>query len=128
VIGGGAPRKAMDHPSYLTSAPIDISQGPSPVYLEFYRWLNSDVSSVMTNSVEVFNGSQWVTLWSGPLPGAGLISDNAWSRQYFNITAYRNPDFRVRFGYQIGNTVELPVGSWNIDDIRISNTLSCATE
>jgi hypothetical protein len=125
VIGGIAPLVVMDQPSYLTSAAIDISSGPSPVYLEFYRWLNSDVPPFMNNSVEVFDGSQWVTLWSGPPSSEDPLAENAWSHYAYNVTAYRNPYFRVRFGYIVENATAYAVGSWNVDDIRIANTLSC---
>ena len=124
VIGGIAPQQLTDGRRYLTSAAIDISQGPSPVYLEFYRWLNSDFPPFMSNLVEVFDGGQWVTLWSGP-PSGTLLAENGWSYQVYNITAYRNPYFRVRFGYVIEDADVSAVSSWNIDDIRIANTLTC---
>ena len=125
VIGGAVATTIMDKPAYLTSPAIDISQGPSPVYLEFYRWLNSDVPPFMNNTIEVFDGSMWVPLWSGPPAPGDPLAENAWSWQVFDITEYRNEDFRVRFGYQVLDETAYFVGSWNIDDVRIANNLSC---
>jgi hypothetical protein len=125
VIGGIAPQVLMDERSYLTSAAVDTTSGPSPVYLEFYRWLNSDKPPFMSNTVEVWSGTQWITIWSGPSNEDGPLAENAWSQQVFDVTPYRNPYFRIRFGYVIENAGVLAVGSWNVDDIRIANTLSC---
>jgi hypothetical protein len=79
----------------------------------------------MSNTVEVWSGTQWTTIWSGPSNEDGPLAENAWSQQVFDVTPYRNPYFRVRFGYVIENADVFSVGSWNVDDIRIANTLSC---
>jgi hypothetical protein len=125
AIGGVAPADVTSTPNYLTSAAIDTSQGPSPVYLEFYRWLNSDVAAKMTNTVEVFDGRAWVILWSGPEDGTGVLGEDGWTWQVYNVTDYRNPNFRVRFGYLVKDASVGAVGSWNIDDVRIANNLTC---
>ncbi len=120
----GTPAPAvMSQAAHLTSAPFDISTGPSPVYLEFYRWLNSDVSPRMTNTVEVWDGSLWIEIWSGP--NTTPLAENAWSQQVFDVTAYRNPYFRVRFGYAIDDEAAASSSSWNIDDVRVASTFTC---
>ncbi|MBN2577223.1 MAG: hypothetical protein JXP73_21860 [Deltaproteobacteria bacterium] len=125
AIGGLAPAGAMAEMSYFTSPIIDISQGPTPVYLEFYRWLNTDKQPNMNNAVEVFDGGRWVPLWSGPQAEESAITERGWSRQWFDVTPFRNRLFMVRFGYQILDAEAPAVGSWNIDDVRVANTLTC---
>lgn len=125
AIGGLAPAGVMDMTSYLVSQVVDISQGPTPIYLEFYRWLNTDKQPNMNNSVEVFDGSDWVPLWSGPQADESAITDSGWVRQWFDVTPYRNRFFMVRFGYRILDVEAPTVSSWNIDDVRIANTLTC---
>lgn len=125
VIGGNVSATIMSQPAYLTSAPVDTSMGPSPVYLEFYRWLNSGTTPAMTNTVEVWDGSKWIAIWSGPTDAP--LQEDEWSQQVFDVTAYRNPYFRVRFGYIVEGAGADAWSSWNIDDVRIASTPSCPT-
>ncbi len=106
---------------YLTSPVINAS-GLTFVYLEYFRWLNSDYSPFMENRVDVFDGSIWVTIWqSGGSPGT---TDKSWVNQGFDISAYANANLRVRFGYAITSTQAFVVSGWNVDNVTIS-TLSC---
>lgn len=122
VVLGGDPATAATHPyDYITSPVIDTTVLPT-VYLSFQRWLNSDYSPFMTNVVEVFDGIAWVIIW-GPLPSASpALTDSAWTPQLFDITAYSNPLFQVRFGFDIGSTGAYSISSWNIDDVTIFNS------
>lgn len=124
AIGGPVPADVMTGPAYLTSAAIDTSAGPSPVYLEFASWLSADAMPLMNHSVEVYDGTQWVVLWSGP--DSTPVSEHAWQYQKYDVTAYRNERFMVRFGYQVRDPYAERVGSWSIDDVRIANTPSCS--
>ena len=67
VIGGGA--GTTIHPSYyLTSPPVNTSGAPQ-LFLDFDRWLNSDYTPYMSNSVEVWDGVAWQIVWqSGGAP------------------------------------------------------------
>jgi hypothetical protein len=125
-IGNIAPQVVMAERSYITSAAVDTRSGPSPVLLEFYRWLNSDFPPFMANFVEVWDGLEWATVWSGPPAGGPMLAEcSEWSQQVVDVTAFRNEYFRVRFGFVIEDPTVRAVGSWNIDDIRIANTLPC---
>jgi hypothetical protein len=96
----------------------------------------------MQNSVEVWNGSQWVVLpygqtgnccpgvmdaaWTnhGVPPGANLQATN--SDEYptqFDLTPYKNAQMRVRFGYKIGSGGVYTIGSWSVDDVIVSSAI-----
>ncbi len=116
VVLGGNAQTTVHSFYYLESPPVDVSAAPT-VWLEFWRWLNSDYASFMVNQVEVFNGSSWVVLWaSGGSPG---VQDAAWTAVSFDITAYKNAQLRVRFGFSVGSGA-FTVSQWNVDDVVIA--------
>jgi hypothetical protein len=121
VIGGNAAVAQPDpiHPfEYLTSPAIDTTAQPqSPLYLTFYRWLNSDYAPFMVNTVEVStDGTTWAIVWqSGNMP----IIDAQWTFQSIDISAYRSPTTRVRFGMSIGAPMVFRVSSWNLDKVQV---------
>ncbi|MEZ4441462.1 MAG: hypothetical protein R3B72_20355 [Polyangiaceae bacterium] len=119
VIGGNAPTSSTHPYFYLTSPPVDTSAAPT-VWLQYERWLNSDYPSFMTNIVEVFNGTSWVTVWVQP-SNSTVINDSAWTTFTHDITAYKNSAMQVRFGYQIGSTGVFTCSQWNIDDVVIAS-------
>jgi hypothetical protein len=51
----------------------------------------------------------------------GQITDNAWTFQSFNVTAYKNQFFRIRFGFSVASGAPV-VSSWNIDHVRLGRT------
>jgi hypothetical protein len=110
--------------SYLTSPVIDLSGAGGTVLLTFWRWLNGDECSGsgcwMQHNVEVFNGTSWVVIFNG----TALFTDAAWTRQEFNVTSYKNAQFRVRFGYSTAvdkNLYAWGMSGWNIDDVTLSS-------
>ena len=117
VVIGGNTGTALHGYYYLTSPVINIAAAPGQVLLEYYRWLNSDYLPYMQNTVEVFNGSTWVTVWATGNPPP--VYDNAWVGMQHDVTAYKNPNFRVRFGYRIGSSGVWSVSSWNIDNFSL---------
>ncbi|MEH2395622.1 MAG: DUF4347 domain-containing protein [Nostoc sp.] len=122
VIGGNASTAAL-HGYYYITSPVINTNGTGKLNFDYYRWLNSDYSPYMQNTVEVFNGSSWVSVWT---TGGSPIADNAWTKQSFDITAYKSSATQVRFGFQIGNSGVYTVSSWNLDDVKIyyNNTLN----
>ncbi len=117
VLGGNA--NPVVHPyAWLTSPAVDTSQAAT-VHLEFWRWLNSDYTSYMQNAVEVFDGNAWVTLWqSGGSPG---VQDSSWTKITFDLTAYKNANLQVRWGFMIGSAGVFTVSQWNVDDVLIAS-------
>jgi hypothetical protein len=120
VIGGNA--STAQHPFYyLESPPFDTLGAQGSVVLGFYRWLNSDLAPYMDNVVDVWDGTNWVTLWTSgasprvqdsPPTGAG------WIFVQHDVTKFKNTAMRVRFGFAVGSA-PLQVGSWNLDDVVV---------
>jgi hypothetical protein len=118
VIGGDVGTALTNGYRYLTSPIINTSSAPT-VWLQYWRFLNSDYTRFMNNVVEVYNGSSWVQIWqSGPPPA---VQDNAWVSMSHDITAYKNSQMRVRFGYNIDSSgVYSNCGGWNLDDVLVA--------
>lgn len=113
---GGNTGTALFSARYLTS-PVINTQGSGSLILEFYRWLNSDYPNYMSSTIEVWNGTSWVQIFlatSDP-----VIQDTAWTKVQYDVSAYRNANFRVRFSVAVTGTSVWNVSSWNIDDLRI---------
>jgi hypothetical protein len=119
VVLGGHATKVVHTMNYLESPAINTASAPGPVWLEFYRWLNSDYANFMINEVSVWNGTAWVILWqSGGSPG---VQDSVWNKQAYELTGYKNAAMKLRFGFSIGSTSVYTVSSWNIDDVVVAN-------
>jgi len=117
VIGGQAdiPQHAF---YYLTSPPMNVPP-VQPAFLGFYRWLNSDYDPYMHNSIEVWDGVDWVQIWvSGPAPS---IADTEWTYVEHDLSAYTNDAMRVRFGFDIASDGVFSAPSWNVDDVLVSS-------
>ena len=46
-----------------------------------------------------------------------------WTPVVHDVTAYKNAAMRVRFGFQVYTTPCPKLGSWNIDDLLVSNQI-----
>jgi hypothetical protein len=112
---------------YATSPAVDVSAAPA-LKLTFYRWLNSDDGAYMTSTVDVFDGSKWRNVYQNPSssqnPTSDLVTDNAWTKQEYDVTEYENAAFQVRFGYSISSSSVYAMSCWNVDDVTLS-TPSC---
>ncbi|MBK6518207.1 MAG: hypothetical protein IPM79_30995 [Polyangiaceae bacterium] len=123
AIGGNHSIPIHDY-YYMTSPVIDLSAAAGTVNLTYWRWLNCDWDPFTTHVVEVFNGSSWVELWTNDSVGNNLITENAWSRWTHDVTAHKNSQFRVRFGYRTdkqGNYLAWIMSGWNVDDVTLSS-------
>lgn len=118
VVLGGCAEEVVHNYSYLTSPRIDAS-GVSSLSFEFYRWLKSDYPDYMTNIIEVYDGSDWQTLWVQPDDGAE-IDDSSWNFSSYDISSYSNSQLQVRFGFVIGSSGVYEVSSWNVDDVKVT--------
>ena len=123
VIGGTAPI-AFHGYYYLESPSFDTSEATGQVVFGFYRWLDTDAPPWMTNDVEIYTGSAWVTLWASD---AQLVDNPAgggagWTYMSWNIEPWKSTQTKVRFGYKIQQINALyNVGSWNIDDVFVAS-------
>ena len=116
VIGGNTITSLHGY-HFLESPAMDTS-AYATVSLSFQRWLNSDWGPWMVPIVQVWNGSSWVDVFLGPSGNPG-IQDSAWTLQTFDVTAHKNPGFRVRFGNNVGASSPFVVSNWNIDDVTV---------
>lgn len=116
VIGGNVP--ASLGLRQLTSPVINLAV-PGTVTLSFWRWLNSDHMPFVRSSVEVFNGSNWITLFEtrdGP-----PIAEDAWTQYSYDVSAYKNANFQVRFGYEVLEPAAFVMSGWNLDDLLLES-------
>ncbi|MFO0592122.1 MAG: MopE-related protein [Polyangiaceae bacterium] len=144
VLGGPAPTVvAAGQFYYLTSPTINTAGAAGSVYLQFWRWLNSDYDPFMHNVIQVStdNGTTWVTLPYGATGGCCGVQDSAWTNhglpnppvnpptsaaQYptqFDLTAYKSATMKIRFGYDVASSGVYTIGSWNLDDILIASAI-----
>ena len=121
VLGGNASTSSLHGYHYLTSPVIDVSAAPS-LYIELWRWLNSDYTPYMNNVIEVFNGSTWVLVWQS---GSTGIQDNAWKKQSYDVSGYKNPQFQFRIGFNINSGGVYTMSQWNVDDVVITSAPGC---
>ena len=116
VLGGCAPTPI--HPYYYLTSPVINTAAAPAVFLEFYRWLNTDYTPYMNSVIEVFNGSSWTVVWQN---GASGLYESTWTKQSINISAYKSATMQVRFGFNINSGGVFSVGQWNIDDLTITS-------
>jgi len=100
---------------YLTTSAIDCGDLVE-VELSFWKWLGVERFDNATVEIST-DGSNWTQLWHNP--SGQNVSDTAWSRMVFDISALadRQPTVFVRWG--MGPTdggVTYP--GWNIDDVE----------
>jgi hypothetical protein len=113
--------KGMTSPfRYATSVAVDVS-GASSLHLTFYRWLNTDRSTYMVSTVDVYDGSAWVNVYTNSMP---LVTDSEWMPEDYDVTPQRNAAFQVRFGYAVTSTSVYAMSCWNVDDVTLSSA-SC---
>jgi hypothetical protein len=76
----------------------------------------------MGSTVDVYDGSAWVNVYTNPSGAGNLVTDAAWAPQALNVTPQKNAAFRVRFGYSIANASVYEMSSWNVDDVSVTGT------
>jgi hypothetical protein len=121
-VCGNNPTGATSPLRYATSPAVDVSAAPA-VVLQFYRWLNSDADGWMTSTVDVFDGTAWVNVYTNPSGSGNIVADSAWTRVEYDVTAQKNGAFRVRFGYAVTDAGVYSMSCWNVDDVTVSSTV-----
>jgi hypothetical protein len=115
VIGGNLSTTVHGF-HYLESPAMDLTGVPGAVALTFWRWLNLDHDPFMRASVEVFDGASWVLIFQ---TGGILTTDAQWAFHLYDVTPYKNAQFRVRFGHMVGSSSAHTVSGWNLDDVSV---------
>lgn len=116
VIGGYA--QEVIHPMYYLESPTFNGDAAGALHLQYWRFLNSDYTPFMNNVVEVYDGSQWILLWES---GPDQMVDFEWTFATHDITAYKTPSMKIRFGFDIGSGGVFTVSSWNLDDVVVAS-------
>lgn len=125
VVLGGNASTAVHGFEYLTSPVFDGSLTQGSLVLELWRWIHSDEAPYMHNTIEVFDGAQWVVVWSSTLTLAdGPPTGDGWILMSYDISAYANLAMQVRFGFDVATAGAFSVSSWNIDDVRVVQTMT----
>jgi hypothetical protein len=122
VIGGYANAAVVTPIDYLESPAVDATVMDGKLVLRYQRNLVSDYPPYMRNTVEVFDGTAWVTLFDTP-PNIEW-ADTGWTEVSHDITMYANAQLKIRFGFgltSMGAFVDMP--SWSIDDVQILHYL-----
>ncbi len=127
VVIGGFPSKNVHGFYYLESPAVDTTKATpgASVELRFWRWLNADYNPYMRSRIEVWNGSAWTVIWNTlSQPSPQFLIDApprgmGWYPMSFDVSAYKNPQFKVRFGFDVGNGQVYSVGGWTLDDLAI---------
>lgn len=113
---------AVGGPYHLTAGPFDCSQYIN-VTLKFYRWLNSDAPSYVSNKVEVSNnGTDWNIVWESN--GSLAIADDSWQILEYDISsiADNQPTVYIRWSYEVLDDRAYRYSGWNIDDVQLWGT------
>lgn len=118
-VCGNNPTGATTAFRYATSPAFDAS-GASTLTLGFWRWLNSDEAAYLASTVDVYDGSAWVNVYTNPTGSGNLVTDAAWTYEPYDVTQWKNAAFRVRFGYSIVATGVYEMSAWNVDDVSVS--------
>lgn len=125
MVIGGCVTSSLHSFQYLTSPPVDAS-GASVLTLEFWRHLHGDYAPFMQHHVQVFDGNSWITVWTHGL--TECLHDADWTLQSFDVTAFKNDQFRARIGMAVGSSGAYSSGGWSVDDLRIFDpTVSAPT-
>ncbi len=115
-VGGIEPGDTVYGPFYATSPVVDLSGTTAP-HVSMWRWLNSDYTPWMVNTIDAFDGAVWQNLWiTGASPG---IEDDAWVHMDFDVTAHKSPTFQLRIGYEVLSTAAFAYTGWNVDDVQV---------
>ncbi|MCB2229084.1 hypothetical protein KQH82_00070 [bacterium] len=116
LSGDGEYENYVDPTDYATSPIIDCSN-MTGVQLKFYRWLGVERSQYDHVYFEVYDGTDWVQLYTNP---DASFEETAWTEEFYDVSEYadHNPLFQLRFG--MGTTdVSVTYCGWNIDDIEL---------
>jgi len=121
VLIGGYNNNTV-HGFYYLESPVVDTAAADTVYLRYWRWHNSDYINYMESRVEVFDGVSWVVVWVQP---SGGVYDNAWNQIAHDITAYKNANMHVRFGFNIKLSAVFKMSGWNLDDVGVVSGADC---
>jgi hypothetical protein len=109
VVIGGYPDESTEH---------DFSGAAGDVYLQFWRWLNTDSSLWMPNEIDCSaDGVTWKNLWK-----SSGDNDSEWTPVSYKLTTCKSATMKIRWGFAIADASGIYTeSSWNIDDVAVTN-------
>ncbi len=116
----GRYQNSMTSRQYATT-PAFSTVGYTDVTLEFRVWLSVESSDYDHVNIQVWNQSNWITLWDHA--GDTYITKSRWSYRNFVLPAstYDQAEVKIRWG--VGPTDGgLGYCGWNIDDVLVTGT------
>ena len=120
---GGYTLRQVTPTYYMTSPVVDLSKATGDVWLQFWRYLNTDYTGYMEAYIEVYDGAKWVPLMDY---AANATTDDHWTLDQFNVTAYKTAKFQVRYAFGIDSADAMSMSGWNLDDVRLVPATTCA--
>lgn len=109
--------RSLSNRAYTATSPAINCSGYYNVYINFRRWLGLETSTYDHGYIEVStDGSTWNTVWSN----TATVSENSWSLQELDISAYADNQPTVYVRFSIGTTDgSWQYCGWNIDDFEV---------
>ncbi len=105
---------------WLTGPAIDATGMPN-LMLTFRRKLCAHALAFATHRIDVFDGTNWVAIWTA-VPATGtFFEDSAWVSQSFNVTQYANAAFAVRFGTRRDASNSGASAGWSVDNVKLTS-------
>ncbi|AKU97400.1 RTX toxin [Labilithrix luteola] len=108
--------------TYADSPPIDLEGASDRVWLTLWRAVKhvNDSSAY----VSVFDGTKWRVVWSTPFGDAS--QDFTWYPITVDVTRFKNANFKIRVGIDVGDPQQNNYGtSFFVDDVIVASQ-SCA--
>lgn len=119
VVIGGCQSTTVHTDYYYLTSPVFNTANATTVILQLQRWLNSDYSPYVNNTIQVYDGTGWAMVWQS---GTTSYGDVSWQKVTYDISAYKSANMRIRFGHNVGSSFAFGEGSWNIDDILVASS------
>lgn len=113
VLGGPVTNTEHGY-EWLVSPAMDLSVLPGNAYVSFWWWRNTPGYPFQFR-VEVWNGIQWVPMYNDMYWSMA----SGWQPLVLDVTWYKNPAFKIRFGHARASGYSDTVSGWNIDDVSV---------
>ncbi|MBU0985298.1 MAG: hypothetical protein KKA42_15595 [candidate division Zixibacteria bacterium] len=113
---GGTYSNNLTQTHWVTSPMLDCSQ-ITGLLMKYYHWIGCERNQYDHVYFEVFDGTDWVTIWENENT---TLTSSSWTEANYDLSGYAdgNPAFQMRFGIGITDGSGQYAG-WNIDDIEL---------
>lgn len=121
LTSSGSYSASISSTQWVYSPIIDCSNATG-VIMDYFHQLNSEDAAYDHVYLQVYNGTEWVQLFTN---GTEDINESGWNASSYDLAAVadNNPDFQIRFG--LGPTDgSVQYNGWNIDDISLKGYIS----